>query len=53
VRVQSGLELAGASPKSLTILCEHDFRRIRPQEARIILWKAAARSPPYPEDLSA
>jgi NADH:ubiquinone reductase (H+-translocating) len=50
----TGLELAGAIAEIAHHTLEHDFRRIRPQEARIILMEGGPRVlPPYPEDLSA
>jgi len=50
----TGLELAGALAEIAHHTLKHDFRRIRPQEARIILMEGGPRVlPPYPEDLSA
>jgi len=50
----TGLELAGALAEIAHHTLKHDFRRIRPQEARIILMEAGPRVlAPYPEDLSA
>jgi NADH:ubiquinone reductase (H+-translocating) len=50
----TGLELAGAIAEIAHHTLKHDFRRIRPQEARIILMEGGPRVlPPYPEDLSA
>jgi NADH dehydrogenase len=50
----TGLELAGAIAEIAHHTLRHDFRRIRPQEARIILMEAGPRVlPPYPEGLSA
>jgi NADH:quinone reductase (non-electrogenic) len=50
----TGLELAGAIAEIAHHTLKHDFRRIRPQEARIILMEGGQRVlPPYPEDLSA
>jgi NADH dehydrogenase len=50
----TGLELAGAIAEIANHTLKHDFRRIRPQEARIILMEGGPRVlPPYPEDLSA
>jgi len=49
----TGLELAGALPEIANQTLRHDFRRIRPEEARIILLEAGPRVlPAYPEDLS-
>src|SRR6266852_4639494 len=48
------LELAGALAEIAHHTLKHDFRRIRPQEARIILIEGGPRVlAPYPEDLSA
>jgi NADH:quinone reductase (non-electrogenic) len=50
----TGLELAGAIAEIAHHTLKHDFRRIRPQEARIILMEGGPRVlAPYPEDLSA
>lgn len=50
----TGLELAGALAEISRETLRHDFRSIRPQEARIILIETAPRVlPPYPADLSA
>ncbi len=50
----TGLELAGALAEIARETLRHDFRSIRPQEARIVLMDAASRVlPGYPEDLSA
>jgi NADH:ubiquinone reductase (H+-translocating) len=50
----TGLELAGALAEIARQTLRHDFRSIRPQEARIILMEAAPRVlPGYPQDLSA
>jgi NADH dehydrogenase len=50
----TGLELAGALAEIAHHTLKHDFRRIRPQEARIILMEGGPRVlTPYPEDLSA
>lgn len=50
----TGLELAGALAEIAHQTLKHDFRRIRPQEARIILMEGGPRVlGPYPEDLSA
>ena len=50
----TGLELAGALAEIARETLRHDFRSIRPQEARIILIETAPRVlPPYPADLSA
>ena len=50
----TGLELAGALAEIARQTLRHDFRRIRPQEARIILMEGGPRVlPAYPEDLSA
>jgi len=50
----TGLELAGAIAEIAHHTLKQDFRRIRPQEARIILMEGGPRVlPPYPEDLSA
>ena len=50
----TGLELAGAIAEIANHTLQHDFRRIRPQDARIILMEGGPRVlPPYPEDLSA
>ena len=50
----TGLELAGALAEIAHQTLKHDFRRIRPQEARIVLMEGGPRVlGPYPEDLSA
>ena len=50
----TGLELAGALAEIAHQTLKHDFRRIRPQEARIILMEGGPRVlSTYPEDLSA
>src|SRR4029077_18180594 len=50
----TGLELAGALAEIAHHTLKHDFRRIRPQEARIILMEGGPRVlAPHPEDLSA
>src|SRR6266481_1087064 len=50
----TGLELAGAIAEIAHHTLKHDFRRIRPQEARIILMEGGPRVlNAYPEDLSA
>jgi NADH dehydrogenase len=50
----TGLELAGALAEIAHQTLKHDFRRIRPQEARIILMEGGPRVlGGYPEDLSA
>lgn len=50
----TGLELAGALAEIANETLRHDFRRIRPEEARIILLEGAPRVlGAYPEDLSA
>jgi NADH:ubiquinone reductase (H+-translocating) len=50
----TGLELAGALAEIAHETLKHDFRRIRPQEARIVLMEGGPRVlPAYPEDLSA
>jgi NADH:ubiquinone reductase (H+-translocating) len=50
----TGLELSGALAEIANETLRHDFRRIRPQEARILLLEGAPRVlGPYPEDLSA
>ena len=49
----TGMELAGALAEIAHQTLKHDFRRIRPQEARIILMEGGPRVlGPYPEDLS-
>lgn len=49
----TGLEMAGALGEIARQTLRHDFRSIKPQEARIILMDAAPRVlPGYPEDLS-
>lgn len=50
----TGLELAGALAEIARETLRHDFRRIRPEEARIILLEGGPRVlGSYPEDLSA
>ncbi|MDE3181740.1 MAG: NAD(P)/FAD-dependent oxidoreductase [Acidobacteriota bacterium] len=50
----TGLELAGALAEIARQTLRHDFRSIRPEEARIVLVDGSARVlPGYPEDLSA
>jgi NADH dehydrogenase len=50
----TGLELAGALAEIASETLRHDFRHIRPEEARIILIEGGPRVlPGYPEDLSA
>jgi len=50
----TGLELAGALAEIARETLRHDFRKINPQEARIILMEGAPRVlTPFPEDLSA
>jgi NADH:ubiquinone reductase (H+-translocating) len=50
----TGLELAGALAEIAQETLRHDFRRIRPEEARIILLEGGPRVlGTYPEDLSA
>lgn len=50
----TGLELAGALAEIAKQTLKHDFRRINPAEARIILMEGSPRVlPAYPEDLSA
>ena len=50
----TGLELAGALAEIARETLRHDFRKIRPQEARILLLEGAPRVlGGYPEDLSA
>ena len=50
----TGLELSGALAEIARETLRHDFRRIRPQEARILLLEGAPRVlGGYPEDLSA
>jgi len=49
----TGLELAGALAEIAHQTLKHDFRHIRPQEARIVLMEGGPRVlGPYPEDLS-
>jgi len=49
----TGLELAGALAEIARETLRHDFRRIRPEEARIILMEGGPRVlASYPEDLS-
>jgi NADH dehydrogenase len=50
----TGVELAGALAEIAHDTLRHDFRSIRPEEARIFLLEGAPRIlPTYPEDLSA
>ena len=50
----TGMELAGALGEIARETLRHDFRNIRPQEARIFLLEGGNRVlPSYPEDLSA
>jgi NADH:quinone reductase (non-electrogenic) len=50
----TGLELSGALAEIARETLRHDFRKIDPQKARIILMEGAARVlGPFPEDLSA
>ena len=50
----TGVELAGALAEIAHDTLRHDFRSIRPEEARIILLEGSPRVlPTYPEDLSA
>jgi NADH dehydrogenase len=50
----TGLELAGALAEIARETLRHDFRRIRPEESRIILLEGGPRVlAAYPEDLSA
>ena len=50
----TGLELAGALAEIANETLRHDFRKIDPQNARIILMEGAPRVlGPFPEDLSA
>ena len=50
----TGVELAGALAEIAHDTLRHDFRSIRPEEARIFLLEGAPRVlPTYPEDLSA
>jgi NADH:ubiquinone reductase (H+-translocating) len=50
----TGLELSGALAEIASETLRHDFRRIRPQDARILLLEGAPRVlAAYPEDLSA
>ncbi|HTC90594.1 MAG TPA: NAD(P)/FAD-dependent oxidoreductase, partial [Bryobacteraceae bacterium] len=50
----TGVELAGALAEIAHDTLRHDFRSIRPQDARIFLIEGAPRVlPTYPEDLSA
>ena len=50
----TGLELAGALAEISSETLRHDFRRIRPEEARIILLEGGPRVlAAYPEELSA
>jgi NADH dehydrogenase len=49
----TGVELAGALTEIANQTLRHDFRHIRPQDARIILMDGAQRVlPTFPEDLS-
>lgn len=50
----TGLELAGALAEIACETLRHDFRRIRPEKARILLLEGGPRIlPGYPQDLSA
>jgi NADH dehydrogenase len=50
----TGLELSGALAEIANETLRHDFRKINPQEARIILMEGAPRVlGPFPEDLAA
>src|ERR1700674_3435918 len=50
----TGLELSGALAEIARETLRHDFRKINPQEARIILMEGSPRVlVPFPEDLSA
>lgn len=50
----TGVELAGAVAELARHTLKHDFRRIHPEEAQVVLLDATDRVlPPYPEDLSA
>src|SRR5260370_19604936 len=50
----TGLELSGALAEIANETLRHDFRKINPQDARIILMEGAPRVlGPFPEDLSA
>ena len=50
----TGVELAGALGEIANDTLKHDFRSIKPSEARILLLDASSRVlPPYPTDLSA
>jgi NADH dehydrogenase len=50
----TGVELAGALGEIAHDTLKHDFRSIKPSEARILLLDASSRVlPPYPPDLSA
>jgi NADH dehydrogenase len=50
----TGMELSGALAEIATETLRHDFRKINPQEARIILMEGTARVlGAFPEDLSA
>jgi len=50
----TGLELAGALAEIAQETLKHDFRRIRPEEARIVLLEGSPRVlSAFPEDLSA
>ncbi len=49
----TGMELAGALAEIANETLRHDFRRIRPEESRILLLEGGPRVlPTYPEDLS-
>jgi NADH dehydrogenase len=49
----TGVELAGAISEIARHTLRHDFRSIRPEEARIVLLDGAPRVlPPFPEELS-
>lgn len=50
----TGVELAGALGEIANDTLRHDFRSIRPEQARILLLEASPRVlPPFPPDLSA
>jgi NADH dehydrogenase len=50
----TGMELAGALAEIANETLRHDFRRINPAEAQILLMEGGPRVPPaFPEDLSA
>jgi NADH:ubiquinone reductase (H+-translocating) len=49
----TGVELAGAIAEIACETLRHDFRSIKPEQARILLLEGSPRVlPPYPEDLS-